>query len=155
MPNLSVSHVFSYLTPRNAPHQEESFFTVIGCMDGRCVDPIEAFGRKKYHARYPDYITEAGIVGILASKPSQEFLESLKNKILISIKKHHSRGIIVDGHAECAGDPVPDDQHKEHIRKAVKIINEMTKSSVPTIGVFIKRSHDGWSVEEVPQTMLA
>ena len=52
-----------------------------------------------------EIITEAGIVGILANNPSPEFLALLKSKLDISIDKHHSQGILVNGHQECAGNP--------------------------------------------------
>lgn len=134
------------------PHADETFFTIIGCMDGRCQNAVASFGRERFEAQYPDTITEAGLVGIVAEKPTKAFLERLKKKIDVSITKHKSKGIIVDGHAECAGDPVDDESHREHVRKAVGVIKSMVSPSIPVIGVFVKRAkgsfHD-WEVEQL------
>ncbi len=130
----------------------ETFFTVVGCMDGRCQEAAAEFGRKKFGAKYADTITEPGVEGMLANNPSEEFLENLKNKLLISLEKHHSQGIIVDGHAECAGNPVDDKTHKAHIRNAVGSIMKLTQGKVPVVGVFVHRcpeDHTVWEVEEI------
>ena len=52
-------------------------------------------------------ITEAGLVGQIAHATNPTLVESIKKKLLISLEKHHSKGIIVHGHQECAGNPVP------------------------------------------------
>ncbi len=121
-------------------------------MDGRCQEAVAQFGREKFHADYPDTITEAGIVGTLAHKPSDEFLQALKQKILISLEKHHSKGIVVDGHAECAGNPVDDEHHKEHIEKSIAIIKTLVRPHVVVVGVFVHRcpqNEKKWEVEEL------
>ena len=130
----------------------ETFFTTIGCMDGRCQGAVDAYGRDRFDAEYPDTITEAGLVGLLAHNPSEAFLNNLKNKILISLEKHTSKGIVVDGHAECAGNPVDDATHKENVRNAVKIISAMIDNRVPVVGVYVSRSpkdHTKWEVTPV------
>lgn len=131
----------------------ETFFTTIGCMDGRAQGPIAEFGRKKFGAKYPDTITEAGLVGKLAhEKQDQILLDSIKNKLGISFQKHHSRGIIVHGHQDCAGNPVEDERHKNDIRKSKKVVRSLINSSVSVVGVFVKRSSQNpskWEAEEV------
>lgn len=133
--------------------QTETFFTVIGCMDGRCQDAVARFGRERFDAQYPDTITEPGMVGVLASGSKKEFLDHLRKEIEISLTKHNSKGIIVDGHAECAADPVDGESHRDHVRKAVEIIRSFVDTSVtPVIGVFVKRqeSHPStWEVEQL------
>lgn len=120
-------------------------------MDGRVQDAVADFGRKKFGAQFADTITEAGIVGLLSKETlDPELLKSLQFKIVdVSVGKHHSVGIIVDGHAECAGNPVADVTHKNDIRKSVAIISKMVAGKVPVIGVFVVRSENGWKVEEV------
>lgn len=132
----------------------ETFFTVVGCMDGRIQDVVASFGREKFGATYPDTITEAGLVGLLAREnPDKALSDSLQFKIaVVSVGKHHAKGIIVAGHAECAGNPVDDQKHKEDIRTSVIKIREMIKDQLPVIGVFVKRNNDNfatWEVEEV------
>lgn len=135
----------------------ETFFTTIGCMDGRCQRVIADFGSKKFGALYPDTITEPGITGKLANNPSKELLETLKEKLTISLEKHHSRGIVVDGHAECTGNPVSDDVHRDNVRAAVSVVSSLVQNQVPVVGVFLSRSkgqQSSWEVEEIPQTVL-
>lgn len=131
----------------------EVFFTSIGCMDGRVQEPVLTFGQKKFSALYADTITEAGLVGLLAKNNiDRSLLDSIKKKILISLEKHHSKGIIVHGHEECAGNPINDEKHKDDIRKSVGVIKSFVNSSVSVVGVFVKRSpqeSSKWEIEEV------
>jgi carbonic anhydrase len=126
---------------------EESFFTSIGCMDGRCQEPVLAFGQKKFNAKYADTITEAGLVGLLARNADRKLLKALKLKINISLEKHHSKGIIIHGHQECAGNPVEDKQHKKDVLKTAKTIAALIQNNTQIIPVFIKRDGHSWVVE--------
>jgi carbonic anhydrase len=131
----------------------ETFFTTVGCMDGRVQEAVADFGREKFGVEYPDTITEAGLVGKLAQENTdQGLIDSIKNKLDISLEKHHSKGIIVHGHQECAGNPVEDEKHINDIRKSVKVIQSVINSSVSVVGVFVKRSSQDpskWEIEEV------
>src|SRR3990172_11781197 len=126
----------------------EIFFTVVGCMDGRVQSPVVEFGRAKFGADYPDTITEAGIVGLISNNPDSAFVENLKLKLIISIEKHHSKGIVVDGHQECAGNPVSDEKHKEDIRRSIEFIRNLIENKIPIIGVFVVRNDESWQAEE-------
>ena len=128
---------------------DESFFTVVGCMDGRVQWACARYGKEKFDARFPDTITEAGIVGIIAKGPDSSFIENLKFKLSVSIDKHHSKGIIVDGHAECAGNPVDDETHKNDIKKSVEFISNLIENKVPVVGVFVERNGDEWQAREI------
>lgn len=126
----------------------ETFFTSIGCMDGRVQKAVSEFGQSRFEALYPDTITEAGLVGLLSNNPSIELLEALKMKVLISVLKHHSKGILVHGHQECAGNPVDDQTHKGDVLKSTEVIKEM----VPDLEVkplFIIKVNNNWIVEEL------
>ncbi|MDO8657621.1 MAG: hypothetical protein Q7K55_02695 [Candidatus Levybacteria bacterium] len=126
-------------------------------MDGRVQEPVSSFGREKFGGQFGDTITEAGLVGVLSQeKVDDKLLKSLKSKIEISMEKHHSKGIIVHGHAECAGNPVDDEKHKDDVRRSVDVIKSLIDSSIPVVGVFVKRSPEDptkWIVEEIPQTV--
>lgn len=118
-------------------------------MDGRVQEPVRLFGQKKFNAIYPDTITEAGLVGVLSRNPSREFLTQLKAKIDISINKHHSKGIVVHGHSDCAGNPVDDEVHKNDVQTSAKIIVALTPKGTKIVPVFVKRDGSEWSVEEL------
>lgn len=137
----------------------ETFFTTVGCMDGRVQEVVAEFGRKKFGTDYPDTITEAGIVGQLAEDtPNSSLVNLVRYKVVdVSLGKHHSAGVIVHGHAECAGNPVSDDQQRDDIRRSVKLMQTFV-SSVPIIGVFVKRNPHNekeWVCEEVSPTLVA
>lgn len=127
----------------------ETFFTVIGCMDGRVQEVRAKFGRQKFNAEHPDTITEAGIVGLLSKNPDTNFVENLKFKILVSLDKHNSTGILIDGHQECAGNPVSDEQHKLDIKKSVQYIKKLLNRKIPVHGIFIVRDGGNWKAIEV------
>ena len=128
----------------------ETFFTSIGCMDGRVQDPISQYGKKRYGVKYMDTITEAGLVGVLGS-PSvdKQLLESIKNKILISLEKHHSKGIVVHGHQECAGNPVDETLHREQTVDAASVIRSFVPSDLEIMPVFVVRDGENWIIEEL------
>lgn len=131
-------------------HIGETFFTAVGCMDGRSECTVAQWGREKFGVLYADAITEAGLVGILSQgSVDPRLLESIKKKILISVDKHHSKNVVVSGHEDCAGNPVDEETHKTHIRRSVQKIQELTNSSVPVVGVYVKRGKSGWEVEEL------
>ncbi len=129
----------------------DTFATAIGCMDGRVQEPIMQFAQQKFGVQYVDTITEAGIVGILAKEHiDNSLLEALNFKIIrVSLEKHHSKGIIVHGHQECAGNPVRDEKQKDDIKNSVKLIGNMVGKKVQVIGVFVYRDKDIWETEEL------
>ena len=128
----------------------ETFFTSIGCMDGRVQEPVAEFGRKKFAAKFADTITEAGLVGTLSQKSiDKNLFSSLKQKISISLDKHHSKGIVVHGHQDCAGNPVEDEEHKKDILKATELIQSLIPKNTPVVPVFVKRENGNWIVEKL------
>jgi len=130
-------------------HKNDTFFTVIGCMDGRVQSIMAEFGRNKFGAKYPDTITEAGIVGLIANNPRPAFVENLKFKLSVSIEKHHSKGILIDGHQECAGNPVEDVKHKLDINTSVDFIKKLIDNAVPVVGVFVANENGEWKASEI------
>ena len=127
----------------------ETFFTSVGCMDGRVQDPVAEYGREKFNVIYADTITEAGLVGLLSNNPSNELLESIKKKVLISVEKHHSKGIVVHGHQKCAGNPVEDELHKEQTIKAAKVVRDFVTEDIEVKPAFVVKNENGWIVEEL------
>ncbi len=124
----------------------ETFFTSIGCMDGRVADPVAEFGRDKFGAAFADTITEAGLVGLLAADNTEaELLNSIKKKVLISVEKHHSKGIVVHGHQDCAGNLVDDEKHKEDILKTAEIVKGFVPQDIPVVPVFVVKE-EGWKI---------
>lgn len=111
---------------------------------------MNSYGQKKYEAKYADTITETGLVGQL-SKPhlDQDVLHAIKRKLLISLEIHDSKGVLVHGHQECAGNPVGDSQHKEEVTAAAVVIRSLVPPDVDVIPLFVVRQGDEWVVTEL------
>ena len=112
------------------------FGTAINCMDGRVQQPIIDWMKKTFNLDYVDMITEPGPDKILA-EGSPEQKKTVRNKVDISVTKHGSEVIVVMGHNDCAGNPVPKEKHLEHIRAAA---NEITSWAYPAAvyGVWVE-----------------
>ena len=134
----------------------ETFFTSVGCMDGRVQEPVLRYGQQKLGVKYADTITEAGLVGLLAkNNVDQVLVNSIKKKLLVSIKKHHSKGIVVHGHQECAGNPIDDKQHVKDTLKTARIVKSLVPEGIKITPVFVNRNPSAssgqadWAVEEL------
>jgi len=124
---------------------EIAFATAISCIDGRVLQPVAEFLKKKYKVDYVDAITEPGPDGILAANQDKAAIESIKRRLGISTGKHGSKHIAVGGHHDCAGNPVDKETHLAHIRAAMKTVKSWgVKAGV--IGLWVD---DKWKVREV------
>ncbi|MFA5842680.1 MAG: carbonic anhydrase [Candidatus Gracilibacteria bacterium] len=122
-----------------------SFATVINCMDGRTQLPVNTWIKQKYGVDYVDTVTEPGPDGILAKNEDQATLASMKKRVAISVEKHGSKTVVIVAHAECAGNPVSEAEHKEHVKKAMQTVKNWgfpVKIAAVWVG-------DAWTVEEV------
>ncbi len=118
------------------------FATSISCIDGRIQGPVADWIKKNYTVDYVDTITEPGLDKRISDP---ETAEVLRKKAVISIRAHKSGLIVVSGHAECAGNPVSDEQHMECIRQAVRVA-ESWNLGVDVAGVWIDNT---WNVSTV------
>ncbi len=118
----------------------ETFFTSVGCMDGRVQKAVSEYASLMYGAEYADTITRAGLDGVFSKEDiDSQVYEAIKGMIMVSVDRHHSYGIVVHGHEECAGNPVSHDQHKEDIKKTVEVIKKMVEGkNVDVRGVYVR-----------------
>ena len=82
-----------------------TFCTSIHCIDGRIQEPIIKYLKDNYNITYVDAITEPGSCKILAENKNKISVNSITEKIKISINKHGSKLIAISGHYDCAGNP--------------------------------------------------
>lgn len=131
-------------------HGNQTFATVLNCMDGRTQISANEYVKKKFGVDYVDTITEAGIDGALAKTLKRsELYEATKRKILISVEKHGSFGIVIVGHSDCAGNPVEKEQHIKDIRESVLKVKEMIfPKEISVEGIYIELSPEV-RIEEV------
>lgn len=89
---------------------EGTFVTAINCMDGRVQEPVLEWMKERYGADHVDMITEPGPDKIMAEGPS-ELIDSIKNRVMISVKGHGSRVIALVSHDDCSGNHTTMDEH--------------------------------------------
>lgn len=121
---------------------EGTFATSISCMDGRIQLPISQWIKDQHHVDFVDTITEPGINGMISRRQN---LDQIMRKAGISINAHHSKLIVVSGHHDCAGNPIPDEDQIAQIKEGVSIIKSWGHD-VQVVGVWVDSN---WSVQEV------
>jgi hypothetical protein len=98
-----------------------TFVTAVNCMDGRVQEPMINWAKNKFGVDYVDMITEPGPDKIV-SEGEPEQVASVRFKTEISVEKHKSEIVIIMGHDDCAGNPVPKEKHVDQIKAAMRII---------------------------------
>jgi carbonic anhydrase len=125
------------------------FCTAINCMDGRVQTPVTTFLRQRFQVDYVDMITEPGPNRILGRQTDASLVASILHWVSISVEHHHSVGIAVVGHYDCAGNPADEAAQAADTRAAVRYIREQCPSArnLPVIGLWVDK---GWRASEVP-----
>lgn len=125
------------------------FCTAVNCMDGRVQLPVIAFLTRRFAVEHVDMITEPGANRILGRQTSEALIESILDRIRVSLERHHSVGIAIAGHHDCAGNPAEEAQQTADTMAAVKYIRERCSryGDVEVVGLWID---ENWSVSEIP-----
>ena len=95
------------------------FCSVINCMDGRVQLPVIRYLQKRFNVDFVDSITEAGPNLILSEAKKASSTQAIFERLKISVENHHSVGVAIVGHHDCAGNPAPKDDQIEQIKKAI------------------------------------
>ena len=122
-----------------------NFCTAINCMDGRVQLPVNEYLRARFDANYVDTITDKGPNLILTLGEEQNKIDAILDKVALSINKHNSKGIAVIGHYDCAGNPSPNEEQVEHIKKSVKFLKNKIEN-IEIIGLWVDEK---WKVNEI------
>ncbi len=122
-----------------------SFCTVINCMDGRVQLPVVKYLQERFNVDYVDSITEPGPNLILAKQTNINIVESIFNRIKISVDHHGSVGIAVAGHSNCAGNPASKEHQTVHTLNAIRCIKRRY-SDFEVIGLWVD---ENWKVSEL------
>jgi carbonic anhydrase len=96
----------------------ERFAAVITCMDGRIQTRTIDQLMTRFGARHIDNITMTGAVKHLSGTVTATG-EGLLESLAVSVRAHGTTQVAIVAHAECAGNPVPDDEQKGQLRDAV------------------------------------
>ncbi len=124
----------------------DKFATVVTCMDGRIQIPVLEWIIENYDLDYPDLITEAGPIKIIADDKEEKVIEAIKKRMDISIHKHHSKHVFVVGHYDCAGNPQPKEVQLEQIKKSMEQIKKWGYTDEEIIGLWV---NENWKVERI------
>jgi len=115
-------------------------------MDGRVQIPVITYLRDRFDAEHVDIISEPGPNYLLADQPESETVDSILKRVNISVEKHHSKGIAVIGHHDCAGNPASEDEQHLHTKEAVMMLREKYPG-LEIIGLWVD---ENWKVSEIP-----
>jgi len=122
-----------------------SFITAINCMDGRVQEPVIKWLKQQYDVTYVDMITEPGPIKILAEQQPAQLLQSIKDRVDISVNKHGSEKIALITHYDCAGNPVEKDIQMDQLKKARETVSAWD-FPVELIGLWVD---DNWMVYKI------
>lgn len=101
--------------------------------------------QKKFGVPYIDSIPEPGPVKIIAEHIHHAMLQSIQNRLSISIEKHKSIGISIVAHDDCAGNPVPADTQKQQLSLAVSYLRK-EYPTLPVQGLWIDSN---WKIQKL------
>jgi len=101
----------------------KKFATAINCIDGRIQLVVCAYMRTKYLVDYVDMITDPGPVKNLSEGVNNQVINNIKERVDISINKHNSNHIVIIGHFDCLGNPVPKEVQGEQIKQSISILS--------------------------------
>ena len=119
------------------------FATAVNCMDGRVQEPVIRFMKSTYGVDYVDMVTEPRPDKILAEDADKYKMNSIKQRLDISVNKHGSKVILVAGHEHCAGNPVDKDTHIAQTLNSAATI----KAWFPDVEVVPVWIGENWIVE--------
>ncbi|MFC1515486.1 carbonic anhydrase [Thermodesulfobacteriota bacterium] len=121
------------------------FCTAINCMDGRTQLPVINFLKDRFNAQYVDVVTEPGTNLILGKQTDRRLVESIFNRVDISLNHHHSKGLAVVGHYDCAGNPAEKSEQISHLKDAVTFLED----NYPKTEIIALWVDENWNVNEI------
>ena len=121
------------------------FCSAINCMDGRVQLPVIRYLQNRFRVDYVDSITEAGPNLILSEAGNTSSTQAIFERLKISVEKHHSVGVAIAGHHDCAGNPAPKNDQIVQIQKAIQLIRRQYEN-MEVIGLWIDKN---WEVHEI------
>ena len=123
---------------------KSKFCTAINCMDGRTQLPVIEFLMDKFSADFVDMITEAGPIKYLAEQDNQIIINSIIERLNISVNKHGSTKIAVVGHTDCARNSLNKYGQVKQIDLSIAFLKKQY-GNCDIIGLWV---NEIWEVEE-------
>jgi len=114
-------------------------------MDGRIQEPTINYLKQTYGMTYVDSITEPGPCKILADNTNETLVDSIFDRVNISVNKHGSQLMAISGHYDCTGNPCDEKDQREQTRQSVEVLkNQYPETEV--IGLWIDSE---WTVHKI------
>ncbi len=107
--------------------------------------PVIEYMKTVFGVDHVDMITEPGPIRILAIAGKETEVESIRDRVEISVSKHHSKLVALVGHYDCAGNPVGENIQLKQMSAAIKVV-EAWRFEAKIIGLWID---EYWEVNEV------
>ncbi|MGD9078725.1 MAG: hypothetical protein PVG96_05265 [Desulfobacterales bacterium] len=107
--------------------------------------PVIRYLQKRFNVDYVDSITEAGPNLILTEAKKASSTQAIFERLKISVKNHHSVGVAIVGHHDCAGNPASKNEQILHLQKAIQSIRQQYEN-LPVIGLWVDKN---WEVHEI------
>ncbi len=114
-------------------------------MDGRVQIPVISFLMKRFQVDYVDIVSEPAPSLILAQRTDKEAIASIFRRIDISVSRHHSEGIAVVGHHDCAGTQASESEQLSHLREAALFL-KVSWTELEVIGLWVDNE---WMAREI------
>jgi hypothetical protein len=112
------------------------FAAAVTCIDGRTHEPLTRWVREQLGVDHVDLITRPGVDATL-SDCSSGLCDGIREHLAVSATAHASRAVAIAGHDDCAGNPVPADEHRRQIADAVEQVRGWGLD-MAVIGVWIE-----------------
>ncbi|MFQ5586081.1 MAG: carbonic anhydrase, partial [Thermodesulfobacteriota bacterium] len=93
-----------------------SYCTAINCIDGRTQLPVISYLKQRFDVEYVDIISGPGPNLLLAKGEDSSAVDLLLKGIQVSVDHHHSIGIAVVGHHDCAANPASREEQQLHLQ---------------------------------------
>jgi hypothetical protein len=122
-----------------------SFCTVINCIDGRVQIPVINYLKERFGVKYVDSVTEAGPNRIVGRASDDVLLDSIIDRVKISLNHHSSVSLAIVAHHDCAANPASKTEQLEDLELGVKYLTGRF-SEIPVIGLWVDET---WEVSEV------
>lgn len=114
-------------------------------MDGRVQVPVIEWLKQEFNSKYVDMITEPGPNLILAESSPETKVNSIKERVEISVEQHGSNLIAVVGHYDCAGNLAEKEEQIKHIKSSIELVKSWG-FEVDIIGLWVNKE---WQVQKV------
>jgi hypothetical protein len=109
-----------------------TFASAITCIDGRVLRPVVEWGLAHCGVDAVDIVTEPGVDGSLP-----RLVDDLRRRLAPSIDRHGSHEVILAGHEDCAGNPVSEETHREHLAVAAAALSEALGPEIDVTPIYV------------------